>query len=468
MKFDLFGTKAAKAVERLSNEVAQQQKEFEIKLSEERQLNEKAIKNTFFNSINNFNKQIFPTWQNQNEMDAYHTMDMVYAVVSKLATTAAMIPFYAYDKKADTDLPDSDKLVKFLETLDFEEKEKLYTYLWLSGEVFAYKNKLDFGVNAGLQKLTFLNPSCVTIILSESFPIEIVGYRYQDTKNGVMFDIQVEDMIFIKFFNPSNQITEEWRGLSPIKVLARTLTRLRAAEDATVAQLQNGGVPGIVYDKTPGLDPAVIGKRRDNFGNFINKSENKGAPYFSANDLGYIALGTPLTDMEVMALQGVDFDRICNAYGVSSTLFNNKSASTESNVENMIREMYTNTIIPNVHRIEAALNKNVVPDIQTKGVIRCDVSEIDVLKKDLAKLVTALNTAWWLKGNEKREAMEYDQDTAVPELDQYIIPSSMMLIEDLSLAVAPVDNTANDYNNAAPATGQQPAPAAKLLSIKTA
>ena len=171
------------------------------------------------------------------------------------------------------------------------------------------------------------------------------------------------------------------------------------------------------------------------------------SPYFSANDLGYIALGTPLADMDVATLAGLDFDRICNAYGISSVLFNNKSASTESNVQEMVKEMYTNTIIPNVHRVESALNKNVVPDIQTKGVIKCDTSEIKALRDDEAKKAAALAAKWWLTGNEKREADMYDQDVSEELMNKYIVPSGMMLLDDLNMVVPPVDNTAGDYNN---------------------
>ena len=325
-----------------------------------------------------------------------------------------------------------------------------------------FKVKLAEGLNAGLQSVRFLHPSRVAIQISTTLPSEIIRFRYFDIDTGEDFAIEPEDMIFIKFFNPSRVMMDEWRGLSPVKVLARTLTRVTAGEDAAVAQLQNGGVPGIVFDKVPGLDPNATGSRKNDFGKFLRNSSNKGAPYFAGNELGYIQLGTPLTDMEVTALAGIDFDRICNVFGVSSILFNNKSASTESNVEQMVKEMYTNTILPNVYRVEGALNKYAVPDIKTKGIVKCDTSEIKALQDDLAKLVTSLASAWWLTPNEKRTVMMYDQDEN-PLMDQFIIPSSQMLIDDLNM-VAPVDNSAGDYNNTAPADANKNP---KVVPLKT-
>src|SRR6187431_2137177 len=122
--------------------------------------------NNLINSLNNFATKIFPSWTIIKEMEAYHTMDMIYAVVKKLAIDSALIPFYGFDKKSEEDLPDTDKLTIFLETLDFEEKEKLYTYLYLFGEVFMFKVKLAEGLNAGLQSVRFLHPSRVAIQIS--------------------------------------------------------------------------------------------------------------------------------------------------------------------------------------------------------------------------------------------------------------------------------------------------------------
>jgi HK97 family phage portal protein len=393
--------------------------------------------------INNFSTKIFPNWSIVKEMDAYQTMDFVYCVVKKLATCSALIPFYGYDKKGE-DLGENDNLVTFLNTLDYEEKEKLYTYLYLYGEVFALKNRTELGPNsAKVNKLTFLNPGRVSISISDTFPREIVQYNYFDAETGTSIPIDIDDMFTVRLFNPSCNTVEEFRGLSPVKVLARTLTRVQAGEDATVAQLQNGGTPGIVFDKVIGLDTTVTGQRKESFSRFLKNSANKGAPYFAGNELGYIALGTPLTDLEVMELAGMDFDRVCNAFGVSSVLFNNKSASTESNVKEMLGEMYENTIIPNVYRVEGALNKSVVPDIKTLGTIKCDTSEIKALQEDEAALVNALAAAWWLKPNEKRERMEYDQDKD-PMMDMFLVPSNLVPLEDLQVPDE-LDNSAGDY-----------------------
>lgn len=403
----------------------------------------KALQTNTINRFSNFTTQIYPVWK-QFE-DAYQTMDMVYSVVKKLATNAAMIPFYGYDKKKDTDLPETDKLVIFIETLDFEQKELMYTYLWDKGEAFGYLNSLDEGVNQGLRDITFLHPGNISLVLSKTFPVQLVRYIYHDLDTQEQFDIELEDMAFIKFPNPTKNKMLQWRGLSPADVLARTLTRVSSEDDVTVAQLQNGGIPSIVYDETPGLAPEVIGQRRDNFGRFIKNQSNKGAPYFSANKLGVIQLGSTLIDLNVTELGSADFGRVCNAYGVSTILFNDKSASTESNVREMKAEMFENTIIPNVERVVSGLNKSAVPKIKTNGKIKADYSTIKVLMEDEAKKASGIASKHWTTINEKREEDGYDQITGDPLMDKIIIPSGYMLLDDLLIAIPDVDNAAGDY-----------------------
>uniref|UniRef100_UPI002B1DF0E1 hypothetical protein n=1 Tax=Enterobacter agglomerans TaxID=549 RepID=UPI002B1DF0E1 len=68
----------------------------------------------------------------------------------------------------------------------------------------------------------------------------------------------------------------------------------------------------------------------DNFGRFLRNSDNKGAPYFAAGEMGVIQLGLSLVELDALVMSDVDFDKICNAFSISSTLFNNKKASTEA------------------------------------------------------------------------------------------------------------------------------------------
>ena len=406
-------------------------------------------------AVSNIRTMIFPNWESVREIDAYIIFDDVYSVVSRLATSSAQVGFEAYNDNTDEDLPPTDNLSIFLRQLSFEQKEELYLWLYLSGEVFMYKDALLLGPNKGKLKTYFLHPSFVTLILDPVFPHPIIGYRYQDTQTT--FTLEANQVIYIKQGkNPTTLYDQRFRGLGAMKSLAQRLTRLQANMSASVSQMQNGGVPSIVYDKTPGIDVnygnaqgannevTVMGQHKDNFSRFLRNSDNKGAPYFAAGEMGVIQLGLSLVEMDALVMADIDFDKICNAFSISSVLFNNKKASTESNVKEMRKDMYTNAIIPNVKRVCDAITAGTKDIFGDNKCVRPELSEIPELQQDMKDKATAWAALPAFVPNEMRESMGMDQ-LDDPQADLLYIKNGYTLLDDLNISVAPIDNAANDY-----------------------
>ena len=411
-------------------------------------------------AITSIRTMIFPNWQSVKEIEAYIIFDDVYSIVSRLATSSAKVEFEAYDDNTGEELPTTDNMSKYLKTLTLEDKEIMYTWLYLTGEVFMFKESITLGPNKGRLKTHFLHPSFMTVIQDLNFPYTIIGYRYQDTQ--ATFTLKAEEVIYIKYFNPTTNYNERHRGLSPIKALAQRLTRVQANMSASVSQMQNGGVPSIVYDKTPGLDQSrgsggaslnnevtVMGQHKDNFGRFLRNPENKGAPYFAAGEMGVLPLGLSLVEMDALVMADVDFDKICNAYSISSVLFNNKKSSTESNVKEMRKDMYTNAIIPNVLRCCDGLTKGTQDIFGDNKCIRPDISDITELQEDTKKKADTWAALPAIVINEMRVSMDQDELTD-PMADKLLIKTGYQLADDLIIDVPPIDNSANDYGKTNP------------------
>ena len=408
------------------------------------------------NAVANIRTMIFPNWQSVREIDAYIIFDDIYSVVSRLATSSAQIPLCAYDDNTGEDLPETDNMSKYLHGLSLEEREELYLWLYLSGEVFMFKETLLLGPNKGKLKTYFLHPSFVTIILATTFPNPIIGYRYQDSQTT--FTLDAAEVIYIKQGkNPTTNYNERHRGLGSMKSLAQRLTRLQANMSASVSQMQNGGVPSIVYDKTPGIDVrsqgggsalnnevSVMGQHKDNFSRFLRNSDNKGAPYFAAGEMGVLPLGLSLVELDALVMADVDFDKICNAFSVSSVLFNNKKSSTESNVKEMRKDMYTNAIIPNVLRVCDAITKGTKDVFGDGKSVRPDTDDIYELQEDMKSKADAWAALPAFVPNEMRESMGQDVSDD-PAADKLYIKNGYVTLEDLNINVQQIDNTANDY-----------------------
>lgn len=464
----MLGIKTAKKVEELSTALVVQSKKhldeinsIQAKLVETNNLQLKTARETFLNSFTNFNTQIFPHYNVIKEQIIFQTMDDIYSVVSRLAATAAMIPFYGEDSKGQ-ELGPKDKLSQFLSTLTFEQKERFYTTLFLQGEIFAYKEVLDVGVNAGLVRLRYLNPSKMIVIISQTFPTEIVGYRYYDSYNGFSKDFDVEEIFFVKTFNPTFDIQKEFRGLSATTVLKSRLTRVQAGLDVSIAQMQNGGVPGVMYEKQI-MEKGAMGQRQDNFAKFLNNTSNKGAPYMLNGDVGYFAIGSALADMSLAELSDIDFDKICNAFSVSSIIFNNHKASIKSNMEQVIKGLYTNAVLPQVIRFQDGLNEQCLPDIRTAGTICYDISDVTELQGDLKNKADAIAAMPIFMPNDAIAAMG-GQKSDDPLMDKWYMKTGYTPIDEVSMSLDVLPNVAGDYQQ--PGANGQPAVDANDKPVK--
>jgi HK97 family phage portal protein len=414
----------------------------------------KALQRTNLSTAVNISTSIYPSWLDVENVNTYVTVDDVYSIISYLAQTAARIPMYGYEivddsamksmkkysktsllgkhyqTKAMIDLPEQDRFNEFIKSLSYEDLVSFYTILYVTGELFLYKEVIELGPNAGKVILHPMKGANVIVNISQTFPQHVISYRYFDM--GFDGTLSTEEVIHVKYYNPSITNGQQWRGLSPLQVLTKRLTRLNAGMDASVAQMQNGGVPGIVYEKS---DFAIetLGQRKNDFANYLRNSSNKGAPYFAAGEMGYLPLGLSLADMDVSSLSGVDFTKLCNAYKFPEILLNNQDSSTYSNVASAEKMLYTNSILPNIYLMRDAIIKGVIPMYALDGVrrtIEIDLSEIPALQEDMKMQADALNAMWWTTPNEKRDMMGFEE-LEEPMMDQIIIDSGKQLITDL-------------------------------------
>jgi len=426
----------------------------QTKIVKDLQQQVKALQRTNVSTAFNVSTSIYPSWQDVENINTYVTVDDVYSIISYLAQTAARIPMYGYEivddsamksmkkysktsllgkhyqTKAMQDLPEQDRFVEFLNNMSYEDKVMYYTILYVTGELFLYKEVIELGPNAGKVILHPMKGANVIVNISQEFPQRVTSYRYFDM--GFDGNLSTEEVIHVKYYNPSITNGQQWRGLSPLQVLTKRLTRLNAGMDASVAQMQNGGVPGIVYEKS---DFAIetLGHRKNDFASYLRNSSNKGAPYFAAGEMGYLALGLSLADMDVSDLSGIDFTKLCNAYKFPEILLNNQDSSTYNNVASAEKLLYTNSVLPNIYLFRDALLKGVVPMYAIDGVkrtIEIDLSEIPALQEDMKMQADALNSMWWTTPNEKRDMMGFEE-LEEPLMDQIIIDSGKQLITDL-------------------------------------
>ena len=88
---------------------------------------------------------------------------------------------------------------------------------------------------------------------------------------------------------------------------------------------------------------------------------NQGGITITPTKLSWVNFGLSTADMALIEQYNLTVTDLCNAYNVPVTLLNSTAASTESNVKEDRKALYTNAIIPEMIKIRDELNRWLVP-----------------------------------------------------------------------------------------------------------
>jgi len=406
----------------------------------------------------------------QSYVDGYATNDDVYSIVRKIAKTAAMVPMTVYKVKDETALKQyewvskqksysTQSLVqkellkrKALEPVKddnplqyllnnpnplydaTEFREGVYTMRLLTGNTYVYKLLLDEGVNAGKPVELWLMPSqYVQPIITQTFPRSILGYQLQI--NGLEI-LTTPDVLHIRQFNP----LFDWNGgeligLSPLQSAHKIKNRSDAETDYSVAAFQNSGVNGIVYreDVAPNAQGVQsLGALKKEFYNEGQGIDNVRKNLFVAGKWGFTQIGISPVDMNVIESEKMTFKKLCNVYGVSDILFNNGDSSTESNVKEMVKQLYTNAVLPEVYAYRDALNKDIAKAYKDNLFIDCDITAIPELQEDMLQMAKIFSDLPIMIPNLIMNEFGFGKMDD-PMMDKVYIKQGYQPIEDLSI-----------------------------------
>lgn len=318
----------------------------------------------------------------------------------------------------------------------------------MTGNAYWYAPSLDAGADKGKIVELFTMPAPFVLLYTpNAFPSEVLGYEL--IMNGVVL-LKTTEVIHSRYANLYWTVDgQQHYGMSPLKAGARTLKRANDSETAAIAQLENGGPAVIIANKSVSADDfgaEQIGKSKQQFQREYAGVVNKAKVKMIAGDISVEQLGITPVEMDLIAGEQWNFAMLCNMYGVSDTLFNNHSSSTESNVKEMRKDSFTTAIIPE-RQIQADMfNSRIVPGYNVKGkkyFVDLDLSGIQELQPDMSSLATWLSTSWWVTPNEKREMQDFGK-SADANMDKVWIPSGITTMDDASIQVDMLNDPAND------------------------
>jgi hypothetical protein len=122
--------------------------------------------------------------------------------------------------------------------------------------------------------------------------------------------------------------------------------------------VKHQGARGILTNRSERItDDTELRILTDKVNDNIQGLQNFNRVHASSTDLNYQQIGLNANDLKIIE-SGVLTDRqLCNAYGVSSRLFNDPANSTYNNVKEATKGMYQNAVLPTLNKILEDLNR---------------------------------------------------------------------------------------------------------------
>lgn len=396
----------------------------------------------------------------------------IYSIVKMISvTTASTIPIYVYKVKSKEKLKKYKQLLQVkdygathqvklmfckseaLEMVDNEHElqklldspnplytkseflEGIYTLKLLTGNSYIYKEKLEFGKNAGKTREMWLMPPDTYPILTSGFPHQLQGYQLNFEK---VRQFRTDEVMHLRSFNPNFTTSgDELIGHSPLVSGNKIVQRKDDEDNYNVSSFQNSGISGIVSNESLPLDQSStddVGSMKKQFYAEATGTTNARKLLFQAGKINYTQIGLSPIDMNVLGSELQTFKRLCNLYRVSDRLFNNDATGSEVSINAMIKQLYTNACLPEVAALCDILNKDLSKEFGDDYFIDYDITGISALQEDMKAQMEAFSAAPVMKPNLVFEAMGIGISDD-PLMDKVYIKTGYTPIEDLSMQV---------------------------------
>lgn len=207
---------------------------------------------------------------------------------------------------------------------------------------------------------------------------------FERTYAGKKQTFTPEQVFFIKCFNPFNNP----HGLGPISPAAKSISIENAVFDY-IRQLQKQGMKlsGVLTTENT-INRADIIRLENTFNKMYSSARNAGKAAVLPKGMDFKTIDCmSMRDSEFPFLKKVDREEICAAYGLSIEVFG-LGNTTFANKEAARRQAWDDTIIPLMTKIEALVNKSLMPALSDQDAfIKFNTSGVEILKEDRSKKV---------------------------------------------------------------------------------
>lgn len=431
---------------------------------------------------------VWGVWKNKTYItDGYMKNAALYSVIRRITKTAAVAPFKVYRVK------DQKKFAKYkswtgagatkesllnamrIKSLVYEEDNKhplnelinkpnpwqgaaeftesCVGFKLLTGNRFLLLTVLDIGANTGkVAALVNLPPDDVAVKSDGT----LFGVDSYVLSIGQEKPLPKDAVIHSKYWNPNIDAQgSHLKGLSPLSAGERNLTINDLSENRSASELKNAGANGVLFNKNIGeWSQEQAAEMKNKLHDDVLGVENAAKIAVANGDLGYLQFGQNSKELGTIEKGATSKQEICNIYGVPYVLMNSDN-STYNNIKEAKTELLSMAVVPELVSLRDDWNVIAKSYKDDNLYVDFDITAYPEMQEDLEKTVRIMKDAYWITPNEKRLAMNMDEDADEEMMDRYLVPSGLTEItqlnpENIQAQMDQVDEQMNQEENKKP------------------
>jgi|GEM_PF-1726787 len=391
-----------------------------------------------FNQVVGRSAPFIGTENKTRYIEDFEKIKYAYAVISFISSKAAKVPTAMFKIGRDGQ---KEKILEnlLLDKLNrrpnsyqtaYQFKYQLYGYYGSTGEAYIYCPKLSSG---RWDEMHIIPSNHIDPIYERTFE-GASGFLINDTGQVISPD----EMIYLR--NEAFDLVQTgvgYKGLSPMRSLVTILKKSADIENADLASIQNGGVMGIITDKTRQDDsgnepwnPEQVALVENKMRQKAYGPNNKGKFLVTSGDVSFIPIGLSPIDLNLYESDKKVLEDICIVFHVPYMIF--RQDSTSQSFGTAMREArkaaYTDAILTWVESFHDSLNHYGIEGFEKTGMVDYDTSGIEELQGDEKMLAEKLNIQWWKTVADKQRESGMDVDEEMEGV--YMFPTSIQPFED--------------------------------------
>lgn len=330
------------------------------------------------------------TWGNWDVKKAvkegYVASGWVYIAISKIAKTAASVPWVVFnaDGEAQWEHPLSRVLAKPNPSFSRQDlMELVVSWLNLTGKAYLHK----VIVRGRTSELWPVSPDRVEPVASKD-PVKLIDRFKIDGKNSAHFT--PETAIYLRFFDPSDPLG----GIGPLQAAAKAVDIDVEQQHWNKAAMENRGVVDGIFTIKQSMSEAQSNSLWEKIKERYLGRRNARVPALFNGDVVYQRTALTQVETDFQASRRWNRDEILSILGVPAVLVGALEASTYNNYQSSLQIFWTSTIIPLLDDIKDTLNHSLAGELQDGYWIGYDLSDVSALRENEDSKAKTASTLW--------------------------------------------------------------------------